>query len=215
MSSPAAPFTTCSTPTVCARSFDRFEKLLTDAERDADELEQLRQELESDCPVRLPALRPLSGNWKRPCGKFEQTGGQPPLYLAVRSSAQEEDMDFSFAGQLHSVLQVKAAPENIFHAYREVAASLFNLKAIRYRQQLFPEGGQLSIAALCQRMIDSRASGIIYSDDPSEPFSRSMLAVGSFGQGQAVVEGQVPTDSFRIAKNDGFRITDRVIARKS
>jgi len=193
--------------------FDRFEAILADPEHNREEFEELRRQLEKGVLAAYPPAE-LFQALEATVQELIEAGCETPFFMAVRSSAQEEDMDFSFAGQFHSELQVRAEPEDIFHAYRKVAASLFNQKAIRYRQQLFPEGGQLSIAALCQRMIDARASGIIYSDNPAEPASRTMLAVGSFGQGQAVVEGQVPTDSFLLAKGEPPTIVSRHIASK-
>jgi len=193
-------------------SFDRFEQLAGDKQADEKELEHLRGDLETKI---LQAEAPqgfydeLADMLQR---LVEKTAG--PLFLAVRSSAQEEDMDFSFAGQFHSVLQVPANPKDIFHAYREVAASLLGAKALRYRRQVFPEGRQLSIAACCQCMINARASGIVYSSDPTEIGSQTMVVVGSLGQGQAVVEGQVATDYFRISKGDPLKIIDRSIAMK-
>jgi len=191
--------------------FDRFEQVLAEAEVNEEELETLRRSLQEKVlqaemppgflPILSEALQALSRS-------------EGALFLAVRSSAQEEDMDFSWAGQFSSILQVVPLPKPVFQAYQQVAASLFGAKAIRYRRQVFPEGGPMSIAACCQRMVQARASGIIYSTDPMETGSQSMVVVGALGQGQAVVEGQVPTDFFRISKGATPQITDQTIAVK-
>ncbi|MEW6500543.1 MAG: PEP/pyruvate-binding domain-containing protein [Thermodesulfobacteriota bacterium] len=191
--------------------FDRFERLMADTQAEAAVLEELRRSLEE----RVLAAAPPAGLLDALAGAVARlAAAATPLFLAVRSSAQEEDMDFSFAGQFRSVLQVVPEPAAIFHAYCQVAASLFGAKAVRYRRQVFPEGGPLSIAACCQRMIAARASGIIYTDDPMAPGARQMVVVGALGQGQAVVEGQLPTDFFRIAKGETLRLVDAAIARK-
>jgi len=192
--------------------FDLFEQRLTEQEVNEDELERLRLSLQKKVREAAPPagfLEALTGLIAR-----FATVGLPPLFLAIRSSAQEEDMDFSFAGQFHSVLQVHPGAEAVYRAYLEVAASLFGAKAIGYRRQVFPEGGPMSIAACCQRMIPAAASGIIYSLDPMAPGSRNMVAVGALGQGQAVVEGQVPTDFFRISRGEPLKIVERVLAAK-
>ncbi|MFZ5775240.1 MAG: PEP/pyruvate-binding domain-containing protein [Thermodesulfobacteriota bacterium] len=193
--------------------FARFEQLLSDSLTDEEKLESLRASLEAAVASAEPPphfLDQLDGMLDR----LRQHQEGRPLFLAVRSSAQEEDMDFSWAGQFHSVLQVPAQPRALFAAYCKVAASLFGAKPLRYRRQLFPEGGHLSIAACCQRMVDSTASGILYTGDPMAPGSQTMLVVGAMGQGQAVVEGQLPTDFFRIAKGDPPRLLEATISHK-
>ncbi|MEW6426422.1 MAG: PEP/pyruvate-binding domain-containing protein [Thermodesulfobacteriota bacterium] len=195
------------------RDLDSLERLLADPAAGDAELERRCRALrEKIAGARMPAdlAAAIADGLRR-----LRPAGVAPRYLAVRSSALEEDMDFSFAGQFHSVMQVENDSDAISTAYLEVVASLFNIKAMRYRRQLFPEGSPLAIAACCQRMIDARASGILYTVDPTEPRSAAMVVVGSYGQGQAVVEGQVPTDYFRINKENPPRIVDRAVARKT
>ncbi len=192
--------------------FDRFEQLLSEHLPDEEALEALR------CLLQEKVLRaePPPGFLATLAEALQQLAADSPraLFLAVRSSAQEEDMDFSFAGQFHSELQVPPQAEAVYRAYLQVAASLFGAKAIGYRRQVFPEGGTMSIAACCQRMIPAKASGIIYSIDPMDPGSQSMVVVGALGQGQAVVEGQVPTDFFRLGRGEAPQVIERVLAAK-
>ena len=192
--------------------FDLFEQALAESDVNEAQLDMLRQALQK----KMLSAEPPAGFLDALAGFLKRLAdlGDSPLFLAVRSSAQEEDMDFSFAGQFHSELQVPPQAEAVYRAYLQVAASLFGAKAIRYRRQVFPEGGPMSIAACCQRMIPARASGIIYSVDPMEPGSQKMVVVGALGQGQAVVEGQVPTDFFRLSKEETPRIVEQIIAAK-
>jgi len=192
--------------------FDHFEQMLSDHLADEDALEALRRLLHE----KVLRAEPPSGFLDALSQSLQKLAesSPSPLFLAVRSSAQEEDMDFSFAGQFHSVLQVPPQAEAVYQAYLQVAASLFGAKAILYRRQVFPEGGTMSIAACCQRMIMAQASGIIYSVDPMEPGSQNMVVVGALGQGQAVVEGQVPTDFFKISKSEPLQVVERVLAAK-
>ncbi len=194
------------------QEFDRFELLISEHLPDEEELDALRRLLQEKVLRAEPPtgfLDLLTESLKRLMASSEL-----PLFLAVRSSAQEEDMDFSFAGQFHTELQVPSQAEVVYRAYLQVAASLFGAKAILYRRQVFPEGSPMSIAACCQRMILAQASGIIYSVDPMEPGSQSMVVVGALGQGQAVVEGQVPTDFFRLSKGEPTQVLEQVIAAK-
>ena len=139
--------------------FDRFEQYLSEPETAEDVLEALRDSLEK----RVLTASPPPGLLETLDQALQQLAAKSPgpLFLAVRSSAQEEDMDFSFAGQFHSELQVKPAAAAVFQAYLLVVASLFVAKPLRYRRQVFREGSHLSIAACCQRMVNAKASGNI------------------------------------------------------
>jgi len=192
--------------------FARFEKLAAAGDDQEKELEALRASLEQRMLV-ASAPPGFLVTLEAHLSRLAETSSAP-LFLAVRSSAQEEDMDFSFAGQFHSELQVLPTPNAVFAAYLAVTASLFGAKALRYRRQVFPEGGPLSIAACCQRMVSARASGIIYTEDTMAPGRQIMLVVGAFGQGQAVVEGQVPTDLFRIKKGENPQLIESTLAVK-
>src|SRR5208337_3166273 len=57
-------------------------------------------------------------------------------FLAVRSSAQAEDREFSFAGQFDTVLNVPLENRAVQEAYKRVVASLFSDKSTAYHQQL-------------------------------------------------------------------------------
>lgn len=137
-----------------------------------------------------------------------------PAALAVRSSASEEDQDYSFAGQFHSELNVPMTPDEVFSAYKLVVASLFSEAAILYHRQILHGEGALAIAACCQLMVSSRVSGVAYTQDPSRPLDEVMVIVGAWGYGAAVVEGQIATDTFRIRKSAEPEVRDREIADK-
>jgi pyruvate,water dikinase len=141
-------------------------------------------------------------------------GGSEPLFLAVRSSAQEEDMDFSFAGQFHSAINVKAATEEVFQAYLQVVASLFSMKAVSYNRQVFPEEKQMSMAAVCQRMVNARSSGVAFTVDTMAPANTTMVVVGAWGQGEIIVEGNTPTDTFIMSKDEPPQILERTLVSK-
>ena len=135
-------------------------------------------------------------------------------HFAIRSSALEEDMDFSFAGQFRTVLNVSANPTAIFKAYLEVAASLFGESAVIYRRGVFPGEGLMTIAAGCQPMVASQASGLLFTVDTVDAIGERMVIVGAWGQGEAVVEGGVATDSFHIKKGDVPEIIERHVVLK-
>ena len=191
---------------------DTFEKLLADTGAESSILEEerrklVREILQADPPPKLldtleTAIETLA----------ERAGG--PFSLAVRSSAQEEDMDFSFAGQFRSILNVKAKVEEVYHAYLKVVASLFSMEAVSYFRLVLPNERQMSIAAVCQRMVNARSSGVAFSVDTMAPDNETMVIVGAWGQGDAIVEGHIPTDTFIMNKDDLPVILERTVVSK-
>ncbi|MDD5758898.1 MAG: PEP/pyruvate-binding domain-containing protein [Desulfobulbaceae bacterium] len=190
-------------------SLDTFEHLLADTTTPLTTLVPIARELTSGIMNATPPPELLAGIQKQ----IDDVVGLPGARFAVRSSALEEDMDFSFAGQFVTILNVLAQPEAIFSAYREVAASLFDEPAISYRRQLFPGEGRMTIAAGCQVMIDSQVSGLLFSIDTADVENESMVIVGAWGQGDAIVEGTVATDSFQLRREPLEIIERRVVAK--
>lgn len=188
-----------------------FEELMSATEPEADLLEQQRSLIEQAVLAAAPPPGLLDA-LAQAAGRLPQTG--KPLFLAVRSSAQEEDMDFSFAGQFTSVLNVPAQPDALFAAAREVMASLFCAGAVAYRRRVFPDEGKMAIAVVCQRMVDSRSSGIVFSVDTMQLAHDTMVVVAAWGQGEAVVEGGTATDTFQLHKGPPLRIAARQVADK-
>ncbi len=195
-----------------ANMIDRLEGLIASPVVNHDEIETLRRQVREKI-VRIEPPPRLLDDIAAALSQMELDRiGRP--YLAVRSSAQEEDMDFSFAGQFDTVLNVRATAQDIFLAYRKVMASLFGKHVIEYRRTVLEGEGQMSIAALCQVMIDARSSGVLYTVDPLDSLSEDMVIVGNWGQGEAVVDGKMPTDTFRVSKKGGLKIVEREIGKK-
>jgi len=192
---------------------DNFQLLLTDPSSDNTIIDGVRRELEkkilhADAPpgfleVLMQAIKTLA------------SGTEAPLFLAVRSSAQEEDMEFSFAGQFKSIINVEATVQEVFQAYLKVAASLFSMEAFSYFRQVFPKGRQMSIAAVCQNMVAARSSGVAFSLDTMAPENETIVIVGAWGQGDTIVEGNTPTDTFIMSKDDPPVIIERTIVKKT
>ena len=175
-------------------------------------LEKLRRELEKKI-FKADAPPGLLDALQKAIGSMGEKNGTP-FFLAVRSSAQEEDMDFSFAGQFHSVINVKAAADEVFRAYLQVVASLFSMKALIYCRRVLPDEKQMSMAAVCQRMVNARSSGVAFTVDTMAPTDATMVIVGAWGQGEVIVEGNTPTDTFIISKENPPKILERTVVSK-
>ncbi|MBI5410089.1 MAG: hypothetical protein HZA14_12040 [Nitrospirae bacterium] len=119
--------------------------------------------------------------------------------LAVRSSAQEEDGDFSFAGQFETVLNVPPRTNSITEAYKKVVASLYSPRAIAYQSQLGYEPAQLKMAVGCMVMIDAAVSGVMYSTNPYGDRD-TLLLNASWGLGEAIVDGRTDADFYIVRK---------------
>ncbi len=196
-----------------APKVDRLEGLIASPVASAEEIERLRKEIRQAIYKVEPPPH-LLGEIERAMSRLDLGDRDEMPFFAVRSSAQEEDMDFSFAGQFDSVLNVKAEPRAIFEAYKKVIASLFAKNVIEYRRTVLEGEGQMSIAALCQIMVDAKSSGVLYSTDPLNPATDDVVIVATWGQGEAVVDGKMPTDSFRVSKADGMKIVEKKVAKK-
>lgn len=134
-------------------------------------------------------------------------------FFAVRSSAEEEDSEFSFAGQFESVLNVPLNREAILEAYKRVVGSLFSERAVSYQRQLGFEIGKLKMAAGCMLMVDALSSGVIYSANP-EGDTDTLMINAVWGLGISVVEGQVDSDLYIVKKDVNPEIIDMRRGRK-
>lgn len=133
--------------------------------------------------------------------------------FAVRSSATSEDSpDTSFAGQLETALNIHGNADVILKI-KEGWASLFNERAITYRQTNKISHESSKIAIIIQQMVNSEKSGIMFTADPFTE-NRNIISIDSgFGLGEALVSGIVTADNYQIDKKN-WQITSKKIAKK-
>jgi len=134
--------------------------------------------------------------------------------LAVRSSAVEEDGDYSFAGQFETVLNVPLELEAVQSAYRTVAASLYTEGALTYLRHLGMNPAESRMAVGCLLMVPARASGVLYTRDPASSANRIIIN-SAWGLGAAVVEGSAEADLITVARVPALSILETRIGRKS
>lgn len=130
----------------------------------------------------------------------KNTAGE--LSVAVRSSATAEDLqDASFAGQQETYLNV-VGEENVLKAVKKVFASLYNDRAISYRQQRGFRHADVALSAGIQRMVrsDLGASGVMFTLDTESGFKDVVFITSSYGLGETVVQGAVNPDEFYVHK---------------
>lgn len=134
-------------------------------------------------------------------GKLEKEYGHEATW-AVRSSATAEDLpDASFAGQQETFLNVSGLA-NIKQSIREVFASLFNDRAISYREHQGFEHDEVALSAGIQKMVrsDIASAGVAFSLDTESGFRDVVFITGSYGLGEMVVQGAVNPDEFYVHK---------------
>ncbi len=122
--------------------------------------------------------------------------------FAVRSSATAEDLpEASFAGQQETFLNIRGA-DNLLNSVKAVFASLFNDRAIAYREHQGFDHRQVALSAGVQRMIrsDIGASGVMFTLDTESGFEDVIFINAAYGLGETVVQGAVNPDEFYVHK---------------
>ena len=145
--------------------------------------------------------------WKRPfarglcrTGRGRSGSGPESLRVSMRSSAIGEDSELSFAGQYLSVLNVPAA--QLLQAYKEVLASLYTPRAISYRFNKGIRGEDTAMSVACLEMVESVASGVMYSRHPFNVLEDHIHISAVWGLGPYVVDGVITPDTYLVAKDE-------------
>ena len=133
--------------------------------------------------------------------------------VAVRSSATAEDLpEASFAGQQRTYLNIQGE-DDVVTAIQGCWASLFESRAIFYRQQQGFEHFKVGIAVPVQIMVQSEASGVLFTIEPLSNDTKKILIEAIYGLGEAIVSGDVTPDQYLLDKSK-FRILDKKIHKQ-
>ncbi len=128
--------------------------------------------------------------------------------VAVRSSATAEDLpEASFAGQQSTFLNVEGE-EAVVATVQECWASLFEARAIFYREQQGFNHLDVGIAVPVQRMVQSEASGVMFTLEPVTSDTSKIAIEAGLGLGETIVSGSVTPDTYIIDK-DGLKISKK------
>ncbi len=138
--------------------------------------------------------------------------GQAMPRVSLRSSAIGEDSELSFAGQYLTALNVTEA--NLLETYKAVLASLYSPRAISYRLVKGIRDEDIAMSVACLQMIDSQASGVMYSRHPVNILDDNIIINAVWGLGPYVVEGILTPDTYRVAKDQDLTILETKIAPK-
>ena len=120
--------------------------------------------------------------------------------VAVRSSATAEDLaEASFAGQQATYLNIEGG-DNVVQAVQHCWASLFEARAIFYREQAGWDHLSVSLAVPVQRMVQSFCSGVMFTIEPVRSDPTRIVIEAVYGLGEAAVSGIVSPDHYEIDK---------------
>ena len=141
-----------------------------------------------------------------------QRVGEEDTDVAIRSSATAEDLpDASFAGQQDTFLHVSGS-EDVIDYIRKCWASLFEARAIFYREENGFDHSKVYIAVVVQKMAIADKAGVTFTVNPSTGEEIALIE-GSWGLGEAVVSGDVTPDNYVVDKSNdeviGVTISDK------
>jgi len=129
--------------------------------------------------------------------------------VAVRSSATAEDLpDASFAGQQDTILGV-SGEEALLDAVRKCWASLWNERAVAYRETHGVGQNEVRLAVVVQRMVDAQSAGVLFTADPITGRRRRAVIDAVRGLGDQLVSGGVNPDHFVVDPHEGTIIERR------
>lgn len=136
-------------------------------------------------------------NYKRLCELYKTSN----LEVAIRSSAIAEDLNnASFAGQQDTYLNITY--NELLISIKKCFASLFNSRAISYRNTHKIQLSDIKISVAVQKMVrsDIGAAGVAFSIDPETGYNKAIIINSAFGLGELVVSGGVKPDEFILDK---------------
>ncbi len=147
------------------------------------------------------------------CKAYRSLNDQP-LAVAVRSSATAEDLpDLSFAGQQDTYLNI-IGEKLLLEAIIRCWSSLWTARAIGYRARNVISHEDIALAVVVQQMVQSEASGVLFTANPLTGKRSETVIDAIFGLGEALVSGQVEPDHY-VVDTDCGRIVSKTLGAKA
>ncbi len=134
--------------------------------------------------------------------------------VAVRASPTGKNLsDSSFAGQQETFLNIKGEA-NLINYVRQTFASLFTPRAIFYREKRDFNHFEIGLAVIVQKMIQSEASGVMFTIDPVTNEKDKIVIEAVWGLGEYAVHGVVTPDHYKVLKAEKKIIEAKVYPQK-
>lgn len=129
--------------------------------------------------------------------------------VAVRSSALQEDSQFSFAGQFETFLNVPR--DLVEQKYKEVVASQFTPRALYYCHTSGFSYEELAMGVVVMEMVPAHTAGVLYTADPRMG-GEAVIINAVCGLGSLAVGGAVEPDIYRV---EGGEVAAQHVGEKS
>ncbi|MHB8520067.1 MAG: PEP/pyruvate-binding domain-containing protein [Limisphaerales bacterium] len=169
--------------------------------------------------ARSEQLRAALGQLSLPPGLDEEVRQQlrkypEPQTFSVRSSSTMEDLaSAAFAGQHDTYLNCAGAGQ-ILEKIKACFISLWQHRAIAYRQQQGFDHLLAAMAVVVQQMVPSEVAGVGFSINPVSGDLGELVINANFGLGESVVSGEGEIDQFLVDKATR-KVRSATVARKS
>ncbi|MCA9397980.1 phosphoenolpyruvate synthase, partial [candidate division WWE3 bacterium] len=176
---------------------DQIKKLLIGLDRDdSKELQRVSAEIKKAI-VKAKMPSDVAKEIKK---SYKELSKGKDAFVAVRSSATAEDLPgASFAGQQETFLDVRGE-NDVISSIQKAWASLYESRAIFYREEKGFDHLKVSIAVPVQKMIQSEVSGVMFTIDPLTNDRDKVAIEAIFGLGDALVGGQITPDQYIVSK---------------
>ena len=143
--------------------------------------------------------------------------GKDDVFVAIRSSATAEDLpEASFAGQQDTYLNIRGN-EDVVEYVQKCWASLFESRAIFYREENNFDHAKVYIAVVVQEMVNADKAGVMFTVHPSTG-EEKILIEAAWGLGEGVVSGTVTPDTcwYDKEKNEilDYKVSDKKVMFK-
>jgi len=121
-------------------------------------------------------------------------------HFSGRSSCTYEDLPGSpFAGQYDSYLGIRSITDLLL-SVKKCWASLWNERALVYREKKQIDHFRALMAVIVQPMIACKQSGVLFTVNPVSNDNEKILINASWGLGEAIVSEEVAGDEYVVSK---------------
>ncbi|TEY02103.1 PEP/pyruvate-binding domain-containing protein [Campylobacter sp. US33a] len=133
--------------------------------------------------------------------------------FSVRSSSTMEDLNSAaFAGAHDTFLNIYGRDEILKHI-KHCFASLWQSRAILYREEKNFFQNEACMAVVVQKMVNADFAGVSFSINPVKNRNDEILINANYGLGESVVNGEFEVDEYCVSKSD-FSLRSSHIATK-
>ena len=101
--------------------------------------------------------------------------------------------------------------DRIIETYKYILAGLYTPRAISYRLNKGMRDEDVSMSVGCVEMVESVASGVMYSVHPVDLLNNNVIINAVWGLGPYAVDGIITPDTYIVDKDPPFNILRRAL----